>query len=83
MPKCVECNRKFDLMDEVDAEEWYYGHDCEPQDEDDEKTYSIVRHHFNKDNEVIDTGLSLEEAQEHCNREDTHGDGWFDGYTEE
>lgn len=27
--KCVECGRVFDLMNEVDAGEWYYGHDCE------------------------------------------------------
>lgn len=27
--KCVECERVFDLFDENDAEEWYYGHDCE------------------------------------------------------
>jgi DNA-directed RNA polymerase subunit RPC12/RpoP len=27
--KCVECNREFDLIDEDDAQEWYYGHDCE------------------------------------------------------
>jgi hypothetical protein len=26
---CPECTRRFDLFDEVDAEEWYYGHDCE------------------------------------------------------
>lgn len=26
---CVECERKFDLLDEEDAEEWFYGHDCE------------------------------------------------------
>jgi len=46
-------------------------------------SYKIVRFHFNKENEVIATGLTLEEAQEHCNRDDTHGEGWFDGYTEE
>ena len=28
--KCVECERVFDLLDENDADEWYYGHDCEP-----------------------------------------------------
>ena len=28
-PVCVECGRLFDLMDEVDASEWFYGHDCE------------------------------------------------------
>lgn len=27
--KCPECERAFDLCDETDAEEWYYGHDCE------------------------------------------------------
>ena len=28
-PVCVECGRLFDLMDEIDAQEWFYGHDCE------------------------------------------------------
>lgn len=46
-------------------------------------TYKIVRFKFNDESEVIETGLTLEEAQEHCQRDDTHGDGWFDGYTEE
>lgn len=27
--QCPECGRVFDLMDETDAEEWAYGHDCE------------------------------------------------------
>jgi hypothetical protein len=26
---CQECFRVFDLLDEKDAEEWSYGHDCE------------------------------------------------------
>jgi len=26
---CPECNRVFDLSNEDDANEWYYGHDCE------------------------------------------------------
>jgi hypothetical protein len=30
--RCPECHRVFDLLDEVDAEEWAYGHDCEPRD---------------------------------------------------
>jgi hypothetical protein len=25
--KCVECSRIFDLLDEEQAGEWYYGHD--------------------------------------------------------
>lgn len=48
-----------------------------------EPTYKIIRFRFTGGNEVINRGLSLEEAQEWCQREDTHGDGWFDGYTEE
>ena len=28
--KCAECPRVFDLTEEEDAEEFYYGHDCEP-----------------------------------------------------
>jgi hypothetical protein len=27
--RCHECNRVFDLLDETDANEYYYGHDCE------------------------------------------------------
>jgi hypothetical protein len=27
--KCVECKREFDMLNEVDADEWLYGHDCE------------------------------------------------------
>ena len=27
--KCAECERVFDLLDEDDASEFYYGHDCE------------------------------------------------------
>lgn len=46
--------------------------------------YKIIR--FFKDDrpsETIDTGLTLKEAQAHCRRDDTRGDGWFDGYDEE
>lgn len=27
--QCVECERIFDLADEQQAQEWFYGHDCE------------------------------------------------------
>lgn len=53
------------------------------------KTYKIIRFKFRGDNKTIKTGLTLEQAQEHCSREDSHkkdSDGhviWFDGYTEE
>ena len=36
------------------------------------ETYKIIRFRFKEDNETIKTGLTLEQAQEHCNREDTH-----------
>lgn len=26
---CPECGRVFDLLDEIDADEWAFGHDCE------------------------------------------------------
>jgi hypothetical protein len=52
------------------------------------ETYKIIR--FYRDTEhpqhraVIDTGLTLEEAREHCNDDDTKEEGvWFDGYTSE
>ena len=46
-------------------------------------TYKIVRFNFNDGNQVLYTGLSLEDAKEHCEKEWTHGDGWFDGWTQE
>jgi hypothetical protein len=45
-----------------------------------EPTYFIKRFRFLGDATVVKAGLTLEEAQEHCNREETHGEGWFDGY---
>lgn len=27
--RCIECSRVFDLLDEEQAGEYYYGHDCE------------------------------------------------------
>lgn len=48
-----------------------------------EKTYKIVRFRFEGENSVVERGLTLDEAQAHCERDDTHGDGWFDGYEEE
>ena len=50
------------------------------------KNYKIIRFFKdkNKKSKVIKTGLSSEEAQIHCKREDTHERGvWFDGYEEE
>ena len=46
-------------------------------------TYKIVRFHMEGPEEVIETGLTLEEAQAHCNDPETRGDDWFDGFREE
>ncbi len=31
--ECPECDRLFDLLEEDEANEWYYGHDCEPEND--------------------------------------------------
>lgn len=45
--------------------------------------YKIIRFRYEDNNTVVKRGLTLEEAQAHCRRDDTRGDGWFDGYEEE
>jgi len=47
------------------------------------KTYKIIRFRFKGSNRVMQRGLTLKEAEEHCNDPSTSGDGWFDGYEEE
>jgi hypothetical protein len=49
-------------------------------------TYRIVRFFKQKDKvyrAVQKTGLSLEDAQKHCQSKYTEGEGWFDGYEKE
>ena len=48
-------------------------------------TYKIIRFHKDiaKSGQVVATGLTLEEAQDHCNDPATSGEDWFDGYEEE
>ena len=45
--------------------------------------YKIVRFFREANNKTMQTGLTLQEAQAHCSRNDTRGDGWFDGYTKQ
>ena len=47
------------------------------------KTYTIIRFRKKGKNQIIAIRQTLKQAQAHCNREDTKGDGWFDGYQEE
>ncbi len=50
-------------------------------------SYKIVRMYrdANKKSRVVRgmSGLTLEEAKEHCKKPSTHGVGWFDGFQEE
>lgn len=46
-------------------------------------TYKIMLFRQTSKPKVIQTGLSLVEAQEICSRPDTRGDTWFYGYTRE
>jgi len=60
-----------------------------------ESTYSIIRFHFDKPNETLREGLTLEEAQEHCSDSETSSKTcsletslanpgqWFDGFSKE
>jgi hypothetical protein len=46
--------------------------------------YKIIRmYRDNYKTRIIKKDLTLEQAQEHCRRDDTHGEGWFDGYAEQ
>ena len=43
--------------------------------------FRVIRFYQNGRNpRTIKNGLTEQEAQAHCQREDTHGPGWFDGY---
>lgn len=45
-------------------------------------TYTVYRFYSDsRPREIVDEGITLKEAQDHCARKDTEADGlWFDGY---
>ena len=46
--------------------------------------YKIIRFFQDeRESQTIKKGLTLEEAQEHCNDTKTEGIDWFDGYTKQ
>ena len=49
------------------------------------QTYKIIRFYreISKSAEIVKTGLTLDEAQAHCNDPATSGENWFDGYEKE
>ena len=83
--RCTECDDTFDDFDDAAQCHWGIGgvvdvEDDEDEPVEDEPTFKIVRFRFNGANEVIESGLTLAEAQSHCEDPETSGDGWFDGY---
>lgn len=83
---CIECNTVICDVEHGDTlltlVNMAQDHVCDYEEED---TYMIVRFFQDPDQgrRVIKTGLTLDEAQEHCNDPSTRGEGWFDGYEKE
>jgi hypothetical protein len=47
------------------------------------ETYKIVKFVRDGENEVVHEGLTKAEAKAICQGEESHGDGWFLGFSEE
>lgn len=45
--------------------------------------YKIIRFTQDGPSRIVKRNLTLDEAQAWCRREDTHGEGWFDGYDQQ
>ncbi len=52
---------------------------------DEQPTYKVIKFYREegKSSEVVERGLTLDEAQEICNSASTKGEDWFYGYTAE
>ena len=47
------------------------------------ETYKVIKFNRDSENEVLHEGLTRDEAKEYCQGEESHGEGWFLGFTEE
>ncbi len=45
-----------------------------------QRCYRIVRFRQNGTRRTIRSNVNIYDAQAHCKRPDTRGEGWFDGY---
>lgn len=83
MEICENCGGRCDDTADLCQACWDEANppEVEEIDEEDEGPYCIVRFAFDTPGGTIQKiGLTLEEAQAHCQDPSTSGDGWFDGY---
>lgn len=85
--QCFACGFGLSDLGQCTNRECCVCDDYDPASDDPEfdevTTYKIKRFRFQGETTIEARGLTLAEAQEWCSREDTHGDGWFDGYEAE
>lgn len=93
--QCPECERVFDLMDEDDANEWFYGHDCEPDEQEPEPAEPYDRpprvsfttdHRGCNTTRCLDCGLMLilfDDDEHFCEVTQTSTEFWINGYDED
>ena len=48
-----------------------------------EQLYKIIRFQFYGENKTIKRNLTLKDAKKHCNKPETAGIDWFDGFTKQ
>jgi hypothetical protein len=47
------------------------------------ETYTVIKFNREGENEIVAEGLTRDEAKELCKGEESHGEGWFLGFTAE
>ncbi len=58
----------------------YAGIGCFRYETEAPRCFRIIRFRFKGSPRTIKSNLTEAEAQAHCSKESTHGNGWFDGY---